>query len=190
MNDFIIGLKAVDWNSLRSLSEIDSMWSSFRSMFMAVVDKHMPIKERRIRSESEKWINDDILSEMRQRDILHRRALKSRGSSDWVLYKAARNRVVAKINDAKRDFVESAISQANTKPKDMWRELKQFFPSNSTSTTSTHIEVNGETVLDSKNMANAFNNFFCGIGHKFAEKFDNSLPEIKQLMPRGSYSFQ
>lgn len=72
VNDFIIDLKAVDWNSLRSLSEIDSMWSSFRSMFMAVVDKHMPIKERRIRSESEKWINDDILSEMRQRDILHR----------------------------------------------------------------------------------------------------------------------
>lgn len=99
VNDFIYDIKAVDWNSLRSLSEIDSMWSSFRSMIMSVVDKHMPIKERRIRSDSEKWINDDILSEMRQRDILHRRALKPRDSSDWVLYKAATNRVVAKINE-------------------------------------------------------------------------------------------
>lgn len=47
---------------------------------------------------------------MRQRDTIHLRALKSRDNSDWVLYKTARNRVVAKINDAKRDFVESAIS--------------------------------------------------------------------------------
>lgn len=97
---------------------------------------------------------------MQQRYILHRRALKSRDSSNWVLYKAARNRVVAKINDAKREIVESAICQANTKPKDMWRELKQFLPSKSTSTTSTHIEINCETVSDSKDMANAFNNFF------------------------------
>lgn len=127
---------------------------------------------------------------MRQRDILHCRAIKSRDSCDCVLYKAARNIVVAKINYAKRDFVESAtcISQANTKPKDMWRELKQFLPNKSTSTTSTHIEINGETVSDSKNMANAFNDFFCGIGHKFAEKVNNSLPEIEQLMPRGSFS--
>lgn len=130
VNDFINDLKAVDWNSLRSLSEIDSMWSSFRSMFMCVVDKHMSVKERRICIDLEKWINDDILSKMRQRDILHRRALKSRDSSDWVLYKVARNKVVAKINDAKRDFAESAICQANTEPKDVWMELKQFLPSN------------------------------------------------------------
>lgn len=155
----------VDWNSLKSPPEIDSM--CFRSIFMSVVDKHMPIKERRICSDSEKWKNDDILSDMRQRDILHRRALKPLDSSDWVLYKAVRNKVVAKINHAKRDFVESAISQANTEPKDVWMELKQFLSSKSTSTTSTHIKINGETVSDSKDMANAFDNFFCGIGNKF-----------------------
>lgn len=79
--------------------KIDSMWSPFCSMFMSVVDKHMPIKERRILSDSEKWINDEILSEMRQSDILHRRAPKSRDrlSSDLVLYKVARCRVVAKL---------------------------------------------------------------------------------------------
>lgn len=73
-NDFINDLKAVDWNSLRSLSEIDSMCLSARCLCLWS-----------IRSDSEKWINDDILSEVRQRDILHRRALKSRDNSDWVL---------------------------------------------------------------------------------------------------------
>lgn len=34
------------------------------------------------------------------------------------------------------------------------------------------------------------NNFFCGIGPEFAEKLNNSLPEIEQLMPRGLLVFQ
>lgn len=45
VNDFINDLKTVDWNSLRSLSEIDSMWSSFRSMFMSVVDKQTALPQ-------------------------------------------------------------------------------------------------------------------------------------------------
>lgn len=84
---------------------------------MSVVDKHMPKKVRRIRSDSKNRINDDILSEMQQRDIIHRRALNSYDSSDWVLYKAVWNRIVAKINDAKRDFVKSAITQSQYKTK-------------------------------------------------------------------------
>lgn len=70
----------------------------------------------------------------------------------------------------------------------MWRELKQFLSSKSTSTTTTYIDVNGETVSDITDMANAFNYFFCGIGHKFAEKIDNSLSEIEQLMSMVSFS--
>ena len=127
---------------------------------MDVVDKHMPIKERRIRSDSEKWINDEILSEMRQRDILHRRVLKSRDQPDWILYKAARNRVVSKIKDAKREFVENAINQANTKPKDMWKQLKQFLPSKSSSVSPTYLEINGETVSDPCDMANSLMSSF------------------------------
>lgn len=44
-NEFINDLKAVDWNSLKSLSEIDSIWSSFRLMFMSGVDKQTALPQ-------------------------------------------------------------------------------------------------------------------------------------------------
>ena len=187
-NNFLSDLRAVDWSNIKQFKDVNSMWTTFKTNFMEVVDKHMPIKERRIRTDSEKWINDDILSEMRQRDYLHRKALKSLEESDWNLYKAARNRVVSKIKAAKREFVENAINQSNEKPKDMWDRLKEFLPSKSTGVSTSYMEVDGETIAESNGVADAFNNFFCGVGHKFAENFDNSMPEVEQVMPEGSFS--
>lgn len=60
---------------------------------------------------------------MRQTDSLHCRALNSRDNSDLVFNKNARNKVVAKIIDAKRDFLENVIYQ---KKKEMKRELNSF----------------------------------------------------------------
>lgn len=62
---------------------------------------------------------------MRQTDSLHCRALNSRDNSDLVLNKNARNKIVAKIIDAKRDFLENVICRANKK-KEMKRELNSF----------------------------------------------------------------
>lgn len=42
---------------------------------------------------------------MRQRDFLHRKALKSKSDEDWKPYKAVQNRVRQQINEAKRDLV-------------------------------------------------------------------------------------
>lgn len=60
---------------------------------------------------------------MRQTDSLHCRALNSRDNSDLVFNKNARNKVVAKIIDAKRDILENVIYQ---KIKEMKKELNSF----------------------------------------------------------------
>lgn len=52
---------------------------------------------------------------MRQRDSLHCRALNSRDYSDLVVNKNAGNKVVAKIIDARQDFLENVICHANKK---------------------------------------------------------------------------
>lgn len=62
---------------------------------------------------------------MRQTDSLHCRALNSRDNSDLVFNKNARNKVVAKIIDAKRDFLENVI-YPKKKKTEMKRELNSF----------------------------------------------------------------
>jgi hypothetical protein len=81
---------------------------------MEIVDKHMPVIEHRIRTDSEKWINDEVLSEMHQRDFLHRETLRSRQTSDWARYRAARNHVVKVIGKA---FLTIQSINAVTNPR-------------------------------------------------------------------------
>jgi hypothetical protein len=83
---------------------------------------------------------------MRQRDFLHRKALKSKTDENWKAYKAARNRVWIQINNAKRDFVNVAIEQAHAKPKDMWDRIKELLPSKRNQSSTTHLEVDGEPI--------------------------------------------
>ena len=104
-----------------------------------------------------------------------------------AFYRAARKRVREQINEAKREFIDEAISSANSKPKDMWSRLKHL-PSKTSHSTTSYLEVDGVNLIEPCHIANAFNDFFCGIGHKFASKFDNSLPRVQQLMPEGSFT--
>ena len=109
---------------------------------------------------------------MHQRDYLHAKALKSNTDIDWALYKRAGNIVVSKVREAKRTFVDEAIEQSSMKQKDMWNRLKQFIPSKSKSVCSSYLEVNGKIISQSNEMANAFNEFFCNIGHNLGKNFD------------------
>jgi hypothetical protein len=163
-NEFLNDLRGVKWSKIKSYNNVNSMWSEFKSLFMKIVDKHMPVRERRIRTDSEKWINHEVLSEMRQRDFLHRESLRSRQTSDWARYRAARNRVVKVIGDANREFVDNAINQCSDKPKNMWSILKQFLPSASLGTSTSYLEIDDELVSDSYHISNAFDDFFCSIG--------------------------
>jgi hypothetical protein len=48
---------------------------------------------------------------------------------------------VSKIREAKRTFVDEAINQAQTKPKDMWTRLKQFLPSKCNKIQTSYLQI-------------------------------------------------
>lgn len=180
-------LRAVEWNEIKKLSDVNQMWNDFMTKFFKVVDNHLPFKERRINVNSEEWITDEILNEIHNREYLHERALRSKLADDWKLYKASRNRVTLKIREAKRDFVEGAIDQCNNRPKDMWSRIKQFLPSKRNSTLCSQLQTESGTITSFESMANCFNDFFCSIGHEIGRQFDSSLPDVEQLKPPGSF---
>jgi hypothetical protein len=74
------------------------------------------------------------------------------------------------------------------KPKDMWTRLKQFIPSKSKNSCTSYLEIDNQAVTENDKIADIFNNFFCSIGHNLGKNFDNSFPEIEQLMPNSSFS--
>lgn len=105
-NELMQDMRHINWDSVQQQTDVSEMWSAFKDIFLEIVDKHTPFKDRRIKASSEQWINDDILTEMHQRDYLNKKALQHNSDYYWKLYKRSRNLVVSKIREAKRTFVD------------------------------------------------------------------------------------
>ncbi|OWF43390.1 hypothetical protein KP79_PYT24916 [Mizuhopecten yessoensis] len=178
VDEFKAHMAQVPWSVIEVFDSIDDSWDSFKELFYGVVDKQIPITEKRVSAKSEQWINDDVLSEMHTRDYLHEQARKSKLDTDWDLYKAARNRVVTKIKQTKRDYLDEAMLQCSKNSKDMWKKIKEFLPS-SKACNAPYLNVNGENVTETIDIANAFNDYFCNIGVEIGRKFDSSLPNVQ-----------
>jgi hypothetical protein len=86
------------------------MFECWKSSFIQVLDKHAPLKTKRVRKKgSVPWINKDIKAKLFERDFLKRKAIKINEASDWNRYKSSRNAELVQssriaLRHAKREY--------------------------------------------------------------------------------------
>ena len=88
-----------------------------------MIDKVAPIKERRVKQNSQEWFDGEIADEIKNRDKLFKKFKKSKLHIDKDIYNAARYKVRKMIFDKKRSFFEKKLSESIGKPKDLWKAL-------------------------------------------------------------------
>ena len=52
-NKLLEDMRKIDWESIRTMTDVKQMQSAFKNNFMKVIDAHLPFKERRINIRSE-----------------------------------------------------------------------------------------------------------------------------------------
>ena len=78
----------------------------------------MPFKTRRVKIQHQpEWFSASISSAIKQRNNLHRRAIRYNTELQWREYRLARNQVVHLIRKAKRDFYRNSITCNLDNPK-------------------------------------------------------------------------
>ena len=78
------------------------MWQFWKTQFLVCIDKHAPLKKKRIGNKNSPWITDELVRKMRKRDSLKKKTEQSKDQTLWPAYKAARNEVNNSIKYAKR----------------------------------------------------------------------------------------
>ena len=176
LSELAADMDRAPWSCIEIFDDVDDAWSAFKDLFFNIVDKHAPVREKRVKSTPAAWINDDILNEMHQRDYLHEKAIQSKLETDWNLFKAARNRVSTRIKQAKRDYLDEAILSSQNS-KETWKRIKEFLPTSKTRSPAT-VKIAGASISDKRSIADAFNHFFSSIGSEIGQDFDESLPVV------------
>ena len=128
---------------------------------LPLIDEIAPIKEVRVKSNSQDWFDAEINEEIERRDKLLAKFKKSRSHSDNENYKKSRNKVQRMIKDKKKNFVIGKLNDNIGKPKELWKSLKSLgLPSKKSSSATICLEKDGILSFDPKTNAEIFKDLF------------------------------
>ena len=158
---------------IESTDAIDSAWNTWKQLFTEICDQHAPIVDIRVRDQRPKWLTDEYIGLSRDRDYFQSKANKLRNPDDFARAKSLRNQCNNLRHVLIKDYYDEEIKANANDSKKLWKTLKTTVLPNSSNDSVTALTVDGETVTDSKQIANNFNSFFTSIGEKLAEKFNS-----------------
>ena len=141
------------------------MLDSWESIFNSALDENCPWREKRVkRSVQTPWMTNFVLKQLHLRDVCLKTARRTNDADDWNNYRAARNKAVAMIRNAKKEFFYNAFKDNKGNRRGIWKTIKTL-----TGTGKNRRDINsiniGESVIDDKEqMAQQFNSHFSAIG--------------------------
>ena len=162
---FVEDLQSVPWDTIKLFDDTDDILEAWLDLFLQVVDKHMPLKQHRVRHKNQpQWLSSEILDAMKCRD-----RHKSLGNHDE--YKVWRNKIIKLIQNSKKTQYQTFISNNKGNPSSIYKLFKEVGAGKGPQRQSTIGSIKtGETLIeDSKEIASEFNNFFVNVASKLKE---------------------
>ena len=95
----------------------NEMLNSWKHLLMSVIDKHTPLKTKRIINNSSTWITNELLREIYKRDFLKKKARSTNDPLIWKQLKDARNKVNNSTKKAKRKYSSEKLDASKYDPR-------------------------------------------------------------------------
>ena len=138
---------------------------------MVAIDKVAPIKERRIKHNSQEWFDGEISEAIKNRDKLLKKFKRSRLHIDKELYNAARYKVHKMIFNKKKDYFENKLNECIGKPKELWKALKSLgLPKKIFSCEVSALKVNKTAQHDTCLVLGGFKDYYSNLAGKLLKK--------------------
>ena len=154
-------LNDLDFPNYENFDDIDSAYSDFIMKVTKIIDKVAPIKQSRIKNNSQEWFDSEIAEKIAIRDKLLKKFKKSKLHIDEDMFRESKKEVINTIKRKKKEFIESSLNENIGKPKELWKAIKKLgLPSKFSLVTNTCLKENGKNVFEPKQTANIFKDFF------------------------------
>ena len=162
---FIEDLQSVPWDTIKLFDDTDDIMEAWLDLFLQVVDTHVPVKQHRVKHKNQpQWMTPEILDAIKCRD-----RHKSLGNEND--YKIWRNKVIKLIQNSKKVQYQTFIDDNKGNPSSIYKIFREVGAGKGLQkpSTLTSVKVDNNTIEDSSEMANEFNNFFVNIATKLKE---------------------
>ena len=93
---------------------------------MEIIDRHAPLKKRRLGKAKTPWINKNLLTGKWQKNILKRKACKTNTPNDWKSYKVVKNQYNRLIKNTIKSYYTEEIKNNKGNLKHTWKTINQL----------------------------------------------------------------
>jgi len=146
--DFLEDMRKNPWDMMDIVDDPNEKLYIWQIMFLEVLDKHAPLRKKRVRNCEAPWLTPQLKQEMFCRNHLKKQAINSGLSTSWQAYRIAKNKVNYKLDKAKRDFYVSNLDQSKGNPKRTWKLINNLLNRKTKNTVVTNLKVNGDHYTD------------------------------------------
>ena len=184
-SQFLDDLQKVDWKGIVSHTvDVNIIVEQWTTMFSLVLEKHAPLRNRRVSERFCPWLTKEFKLMCASRDKLRKQAIRSKSDILFDAYKQLRNNV-NKVNiDLKRDYFTNKIASHEGDMKSTWKTINLVLNKKSKTTQITSLDVDGENISKHEAIAEHMNTYFCNIGQDLSDK----IPSTQNPLLEGKYS--
>ena len=179
--DFINDLLSIEWNGIvNNNDDVNHVVEQWTSSFSLLLEKHAPLRERRVSGKFCPWLTKDLKLMSAARDKLEKQAVRSNSEILKQGHRQMHNKVNKLNIESKREYFTNKIALHNGDLKNTLKTIDLVLNKKSNTTQIASLDVDGKQVCDNEAIAELMNDFFCHIGKNLSDKLpqtENSLLE-------------
>ena len=107
----------------------EQQYDIFTSIFRRVLDKHAPLKMKKLRGNQAKFMTKELRKAIMDRSRLKNKYLKWPSRENFLAYKKAKNICNSLNNKAKKDYFKKATADGVMSNRKFWNTVKPFLTS-------------------------------------------------------------
>ena len=116
-------LQQLDFPNYETFDDVNSAYTDFLHKIMTVIEKIAPY---RMKGNTQKWFDSEVLEKLNARDKLFKKFKKSRLNIDKESYKKSKYDAPKLITTKKQAFFKEKLSKTIVKPKELWESIKSL----------------------------------------------------------------
>ena len=174
INKFNQRLSKVDWTSVLTAKDAQKAYSSFHDIMSKLYNECFPLKEFKLGYLTRKpWLTEGMKRQIKIKNRLYRRYLKSDNEDHHTIYKRFRNVLHNRLHMAEKAHYDKLINDNKHNLKKSWKILKEIINEKKSSSRFSKFIVNKSITTDKQKIAEGFNNFYINVGPDLASNIPN-----------------
>ncbi len=181
-NDNIARLKSklqgVNWNHVLDGVNAEDDYNQFVKTFESLYDECIPLKKHTRNKKKEPtspWITKGLLRSINKKNKLYKQYLKNPSENLLQTFKTYKNKLQMLIRKSKRKYYYSKFESAKSNMKETWETINNVLGKQKKQILQDKFKNDqNNTLTDSKDISNCFNDFFVEIGPKLAANIQST----------------